>query len=254
MIVSRPKLRPSQLLIAALGIIFAALGPLPVAVAQLSTVHPVAQCIEYANTPGVAQYVAHFSYFNSASSSVAYRPDGSSNYAQPLDFTSQPLSYYPGFHLDAWSFLVPFDTSETWHLGTYESTITGPGSVNGTGAQTSQSITPPCPARLVPAALQLSGPGTYLHQYLGQVQSAPGSDVDGTYSLVAVPVGAANLTVSNLTYVPADSANPAHMLNANSIYGDITVTAAAPGVTTALDVQFSDKGVPIVEGLVTVQQ
>ncbi|GAA3766973.1 hypothetical protein [Terriglobus aquaticus] len=246
---SKLKLKSRQFLGIGLCLGLTALFHAASAEAQLSPVHPVGQCVEYSNVPGSGQYVGHFSYFNSDSSSHVYRPDGSSNYLQPLDVTTQPLTYYPGFHPDALTVLVPFGTAETWHLGTDEATV-----FSGTQASQTQAVSPTCPARLIPASLQLSQPGTYPHQYLGQVQSGPAIDADTTYVLIGVPLATANVTVSNLTYIPADSANPGQWLNPNSIYGDITVTAAAPGTTIALDVQLSVKGLPIVEGLVTVQQ
>ncbi|GAA3766966.1 hypothetical protein GCM10022270_29090 [Terriglobus aquaticus] len=222
------------------------LGLSPLATAQASKVTPIAQCVEYANTPDDAQVIAHFTYFNAGSAPVAYRPDGSSNYFQPLDITTQPLTYYPGFHPDAVLISVPFATAETWHLGTSESTVYARGAANFSGP-----ITPTCPVRLIPAALQLTQPGTYTHRFLGQVESGPPADAASVLTEAAIPPGGAGVSISNLTYVAGDSSNPSHSLNPNSLYGDVTLTTAQAG-TTYVKLQMHLNGAIVTKALLPV--
>ena len=245
MITSRPNIRPLQLLSWAM-LSFAYLASSPVARAATSPVIPIAQCVEYTNTPGAAQTVVHFGYYNSSSSPVAYRQDGSSNYMQPVDVTVQPLTYYPGFHPDALTYVVPFGTEETWHLGTTESTLSDLGVANPSG-----SFAPTCPVRLIPAALQLTQPGTYTHQFLGQVESGPPGDAGAVLNEIAVPLNGSGVSLSNLSYVPGDPANPSHSLNPNSLYGDVTLASAQPG-TTYFKLQMQLNGAIVTKALLPV--
>jgi hypothetical protein len=209
-------------------------------------IYPVAQCFEYSTIAG-AGYVAHFGYFNGEGAARSFRADGSNNYFQPIPLTTGPSVFYPGYHPDVVSTLVPPGVNDTWHLESFDATI-----VTSKPSNPAQQ-TPVCPARFIPASVHLSQPGTYIHQYLGQVTAGPGPDQPGTYSLLAIASAGANLQVTNLTYVPGDSANPSNSLNPNSIYGDVNIGAAGAGSGATVDVQLSTNGTPVVEGIVSVQ-
>lgn len=94
----------------------------------------------------------------------------------------------------------------------------------------------------------------YLHtSVLGQINSGPPAQTGPSGSTFAVTAlsGNPNITISNLAYVPNDSANPTNDQNPNSIYGDITVDYGPDGASGAR-LQLSVNGVSIMKGLISI--
>jgi hypothetical protein len=140
---------------------------------------------------------------------------------------------------------------EVWHLGVVklsaESTYYYDAYVSANGpTATPPPASPVCPVALLPATLSYSAPGTYNNVFLAQVNSGPTAAGVTVTGFSTQP----GITISNLTYVPADPAAPTGDLNPNSIYG--TVTVATGAVSGSLYLQLALNNYPLGHGLVPV--
>ena len=212
-----------------------------------------------ANT-SVKEYIVHAGTLNVGSSEVTV-PYGLlfGNFLSPNTqvATNQPTVFPVGY---SGPYRMPMDMlDKTWFLSGREITFYGPGNLaiaaDAAAGTPAEDVPPPptCNPTFVPATtLAFSQPGTYTHQFLGQVNSGPPpADPSGVIkTLVTAMSGSTNVTLTNLTYVANDPANPTNDVNPNSIYGDITVTGA-PG-TSSLFVQLSVNGVAAAVGTVSI--
>jgi hypothetical protein len=211
---------------------------------------PVSECIEYANavtpappspsgTTPTASLIYHFGYFNSTQSILNLPTDSSNNFISPdtQDRLQATTAFYPGWHAHAFRAQFPANSiGLTWFLGTSYATAV-PFSQQSLQATPPKTAAPTCPAIFQPSPLTFTAPGTYPHQYLGQVEAGPPVDVN---VVVTAAANTPNVALANLTYVAADPAisapaNPgdpdslANIWNPNSVYGDVTIAPAASG-------------------------
>ncbi len=191
--------------------------------------YPVANCIEY-YTAGARNYgnsgsfIANWGALNTSSSDRFIKPGFDENYfvvGNPVE--PPPPHYFPiGF---VGNYRIPVNgLYQSWVLEGQTATIYAPGNTQGSnGAEVTPTRT--CPPAFVPAAnLDFTQPGTYPSQFLGQVNAGPPANQQGIVTTIAAFSFDPHLTITNLTYVPNDPANPTGDLNPNSIYGDITLT------------------------------
>jgi hypothetical protein len=204
------------------------------------------------NTKG---YIAHFAAYNSGFSTVTIQrdvPDFNFFYPGDAAYSVQPSVFVPG-NSETLRIVVPY-LAIGWLLNGTMATLTPLGMPSGDGANSlspSLPASPTCPPQLVPSTtLSFSSPGTYTHQYLGQVNSGPPANPATTFTLMAL-AGSQNISVTNLSYVPNDAANPIGDPNPNSIYGDITIGAVGTG-PTPLDLELTINGVVMLDGAVSV--
>lgn len=204
------------------------------------------RCVEYPVTAngGTATAIAHFDYVNFYTFNVFIPSNSIQNFTAPTS-SAPPSDFYLGYHVDALRSAFPLSSGTlTWFLAQSKAAATAAGATG--------NATPTCtPTFVAPPALSLTQPGTYTHQYLGQVDSGPAADTR-TFAVTALTAGGAPLSFTNLQYVPADSSNPSNALNPNSIYGDVTVTTGSTGTFSTL-LQVSVNGTVVVEGAVEIK-
>jgi hypothetical protein len=235
---------------------------------------PQAVCVEYYTAPvtgaigaarGTGQggafgttngkgYIGHFAYISTEANSVTINYGFPDSYFAPGDavFTNQPTVFSPGYSR---TFSFPLQYSAiTWYLGVNpnnHATLTPIGANDSSGDPLPPS--PTCAPAFVPStALTFNQPGTFTHQYLGQIDSGPRAEADVQFAVTALS-GSSNVTLSNLVYLPNDTANPSNSLNPNSIYADIAIAATPPSPTSVV-VQLTTNGVAVVEGTVSISQ
>jgi uncharacterized repeat protein (TIGR01451 family) len=196
-------------------------------------------------------YIAHFAYISTEANTITI-PYGLlfGNYLSPGAQVAgnQPTVFSPGY---SQTFSLPLQYSAiTWYLGGNAATITPIGANDGSGSPLPPS--PTCAPAFIPStSLSFSQPGTFTHQYLGQIDSGPRAAADLQFAVTALS-GDPNITYANLVYLPNDTANPAGSLNPNSIYGDITVADGASNVS-AVRLQLSANGKMVVKGLTSIR-
>ncbi len=200
-------------------------------------------------TTGTTGYIAHFAYLSTEAQNVTI-PKGiaTNNFFAPgtFSFSGQPSVFSPG-HSSTFKFAVEY-RQITWFLGASSATVT-PIGFESSGQEVPPS--PTCAPSFLPStSLSYSQPGTYTQQYLGQVDSGPAA-ATGSQFVVTALSGNPNVTLSNLTYVPNDSANPVSSLNPNSIYADITIGYGGDG-PNSVHVQLSANGTAVMKGLTAI--
>ena len=213
-----------------------------------------------ANT-SVKEYIVHAGTLNVGSSEVTV-PYGLlfGNFLSPNTqvATNQPTVFPVGY---SGPYRMPMDMlDKTWFLSGREITFYGPGNLaiaaDAAAGTPAEDVPPPptCNPTFVPATtLAFSQPGTYTHQFLGQVNAGPpAEDASGVItSTVTAFTTNPSLTLANLTYLPNDPANPTNDVNPNSIYGDITLTQPATNALPFL-IQLNVNGVAATRGLVSI--
>ena len=213
-----------------------------------------------ANT-SVKEYIVHAGTLNVGSSEVTVPYGGIfGNFLSPNTqvATNQPTVFPVGY---SGPYRMPMDMlDKTWYLSGRTITFYGPGNLaiaaDAAAGTPAEDVPPPptCSPAFVPATtLAFSQPGTYTHQFLGQVNAGPpAEDASGVItSTVTAFTTNPSLTLANLTYLPNDPANPTNDVNPNSIYGDITLTQPATNALPFL-IQLNVNGVAATRGLVTI--
>ncbi len=201
-------------------------------------------------TTGTTGYIAHFAYLSTEAEDVTIRKSiNPNNFFAPgaLTLGGQPTVFSPG-HSSTFKFAVEYGQI-TWYLGAGSATMT-PIGYELSGQPVAPS--PTCAPSFLPStSLSYSQPGIYTHQYLGQVDSGPAA-ATGSQFVVTALSGNPNITLSNLTYVPNDSANPSSSLNPNSIYADITIMGVARGAPSGVELQLSVNGAAVLDASVSI--
>lgn len=220
---------------------------IPAAVLALCTIRAHAQyllptvCVEY--VPGSTNYLARFGYISQNPDSIFIPINSASNFLAPVRSPmGQPNNFVPGVTTTALTLLLPNTTVETWHLSTLSVTSVSYQYVaNANAGTTPTTLTPSpvCPMVIEPATLRYTAPGTYNNVFLGQVDSGPSA----TGVTAAAFASSPGVAFTNLTYVPADPANPTNTLNPNSIYGTVTITGNS-NPSAGFTLQLSTNGIP----------
>ena len=232
---------------------------------------PEAVCVEYYTNPvvgaigifghsssgdtpsygstGSKGYIAHMAYLSTESADVTITYGVlQGNFLSPFFQVSahQPQLFHPG-HSPTYSMPMEY-AQKTWFLAGNKATVTPIGYLDSV-TNTLVPPTPTCAPSFVPStSLSFSQPGTFLHQYLGQVDSGPAAGAD-QFAVTALS-GSSNVSLSNLTYVPNDTANHGS-LNPNSIYGDINVGYGSDG-PRSVRLQLSVNGTAVMKGLTSI--
>jgi hypothetical protein len=245
--------------------------------AHAQNIMPVAVCAEYYTTPvtgsiganynpdstgtplgatGTRGFIAHFAYLSTEAAPVTLSAGAGNNYFSPgismvpqttngVSFQGDhPREFVPGLSPDL-RLEVEY-VPKTWNLAGNTDTVTPAGiTVNNVAATPS----PTCDPTYVPStALTYNQPATYLHQFLGQVDSGPPAGPTFTLSSLS---GVSNVNVSNLSYVPNDTANPSGTFNPNSIYGDVQI-GYGPAIPVAVRVQLVADGKVVMKGMTSI--
>jgi hypothetical protein len=197
---------------------------------------------------GSVAYLGHFGTFStfSVDKSIQQGSEGNYLYPGPLAYPGQPRIFSSGY------------TSVTRMgddgLRTNWSLLENVATMRILGAKDLQGNlippTPTCSASFVPStALQYTQPGTYVHQFLGQVDAGPPAASTQVFTLTSLS-GSPGVTFSNLSYVPHDPSGHDSSGNSNSIYGDIVISGGTG--STGVLVQLSVNGRVLVDGAVAV--
>ena len=194
-------------------------------------------------------YIGHYAYMSTEAGTITL-PKGilTSNFFAPAHSTypNQPTVFIPG-HSPTFRVPLPYAPISYYLAGNHVALT--PIGLNDISGPIPPS--PTCAPEFVPStSINLGQPGTYQHQYLGQVDSGPADMGTSTFAVTALS-GHPNIIISNATYLANDTANPANTLNPNSIYADITITAAISG-PASVEFQLAVNGVAIVSGVVSV--
>jgi hypothetical protein len=214
---------------------------------RAQTILPEATCVEYLTVPNATKYIAHFSYLDTNAASSTLTPGSPINYFSPgtPTVTGQVAVFYPGYQSDVVKYLQDTANQTTWTLNGSTAVATP-----DTYTATSATPSPRCEPNFIPAALSFSSPGTYTNQYLGQIDAGP--PADPTLPVVTV-AGASGprISLSNITYIANDAANPGNSLNPNSIYATVTLSAQ-PEPSTFVPLRFLVNGWTIAKGILSI--
>jgi hypothetical protein len=222
--------------------------------AQISAynIYPQSTCVEYYTAPGKSTYLAHYSYLNTGVP-VAIPPGFPQNYFAPgPTYPGQISRFLAGYNQVIPPIPISYARGLTWVVLAWDDSASpltyDPNSSDSTDPDpTVYAHSPACKPSFVPAPLTFAQPGTYTHQFLGQVNAGPVADSTTTVSVLST---GGSVALSNLTYVSTDPANPTSTENPNSIYGDVTVTST--GGTTNFLVQLQVGNAAVTDGLVPV--